>query len=166
MPWYYRVRTAINTAAPSSPPPSRPTSPFGERHPKEAKPSASPTGPSLPNSQSAPGGFSQARSLAPHKEALALHRQQRVECSGGAAGPGASHHRLPGVSPPVGLGHRLDLLRHSLCPPARGYATRSSEDRRAQEGASVAFVAAGLRREDLSPNKSQNQIEQEAILAV
>jgi hypothetical protein len=40
-----------------------------------------------------------ARPPAPPKEALALHRQRTDRCSWGAAGPGASHHSLPGFSP-------------------------------------------------------------------
>lgn len=50
-----------------------------------------------------------------------------------------------------------------------GERMRSSglEDRRSEEGAgSASFAALAYDRDNLSPNKSQNQIEQEALLAV
>ena len=51
MPWYYRVRVAINAAAPFlAPTQSDQPRPAGERHPKEEDPLPLGVGPSIPYS--------------------------------------------------------------------------------------------------------------------
>ena len=52
------------------------------------------------------------------------------------------------------------------CPPARGCATRSLRIAVPRKGRALPLLQLAYDRDDLSPNKSQNQIEQEAILAL
>ena len=52
------------------------------------------------------------------------------------------------------------------CPPGRGCATRSLRIAVPRKGRALPLLQLAYDRDDLSPNKSQNQIEQEAILAL
>src|SRR5215216_1193404 len=82
-------------------------------------------------------------------------------------GPGGiPHHRLPGFPPPVGPGHRPDDVRHHLTFGRTDALPQVLRIAVPRKGWALPLLQLAYDRDELSPNKSQNQIEQDALSAV
>jgi hypothetical protein len=140
--------------------------PPGERHPKEEDPLPFRARSSLPDAQRAEGGRPQALLASSSQKALALHKQRASRRLGGAARFRAAHHRPTGLPASVGTGHRLDDVRlhHALRrEDALPQVLRVAVPRK---GRALPLLQLAYDRDRLPPERSQNQIEQDALLAV